>query len=213
VDPIWNLFYAYTKDTSPKFETDVMGIARAMKDKWDNGNVFYIVADDTASSGLIVKVADMLSRLEGDKPLADLALAFPGYTCDPEKGPQYCINDIVVLFPDVEIPVLPGKKKVDEVEQNVYCDKDDIAQKIGAKKGAIKFCYDGELQKNPALKGKVVYKFTIGPEGRVKAISVVSDGLGNDKVVTCTQNIIKSISFRRPIGGECTIQYPYNFTP
>ncbi|MBM4354477.1 MAG: AgmX/PglI C-terminal domain-containing protein [Deltaproteobacteria bacterium] len=212
-DPLWNLFMAYTHAGNSKFEENVVGIAAAMKKKWDNGNVFYVVADDKASSGVVVKVADLLTRLPEDAPLAEVGKAYPGITCDPEKAAGQCISNIVVLFPDVEIPYLPGKKKVKEAETSVYCDQKDIEAKINAKRGAIKFCYDPELQKNPQLQGKVVFKFTIGPEGRVTSISLEQDGLGNTKVTDCTRNIIKGITFRRPIGGECVIRYPWNFKP
>ncbi len=212
-DPLWNLFMAYTKAGSKKFEEDVAGIAAEMKKKWDNGNVFYVMAEDKAPSGIVVKVADILSRLPENEPIAALDKAFPGYACDAQAAPERCINNIVVLFPDVEVPYLPGKKKVKEVETKVYCDKKDIEQKIAAKRGAIKFCYDPELQKNPNLKGKVIYNFTIGSTGRITQISVANDGLGNGKVVNCTMNIIKQINFRRPIGGECVIRYPYVFKP
>ena len=218
-DPLWNLFMAYTRVSSKKFEEEVVGIASEMKKKWDNGNVFYIMAEDEAPSGVVVKVADLLANLPGSDPIPALDKAFPGYSCGAQKVDEAwtntdgCINSVVVLFPDVEIPYLPGKKKVQEVETKVYCDKKDIAQKIAAKKGAIKFCYDPELQKNPNLKGKVSYDFTIGSAGRITKISVGKDGLGNKNVVNCAMKIIKKINFRRPIGGECVIRYPYVFSP
>jgi len=212
-DPVWNLFMAYTKVGSRKFEAELVGIAQAMKKKWDNGNVFYVMAADKAKSGWVVKVADLLTRLPDDQPMAGLDKAYPGYACDAEGAGYLCINQIVVLFPDVEIPYLPGKKKVKEVGTSVYCDEKDIAAKIKAKRGAIKFCYDPELQKDPGLKGKVVFNFTIGASGRITKISVAKDGLGNKKVTGCTANIIKRINFRRPIGGECVIRYPYMFKP
>ena len=213
VDPLWNLFVAFTKASSKNFESEVIGIASAMRKKWDNGNVFYLIAGDNAKSGTVVKVADLLSRLPGSDPIVDLEKAYPGYACDMDRSPHLCPTNLVVLFPDVEIPYLPGKKKVKEVEAKVYCDQKDIATKIKAKRGAIKFCYDPELQKNPNLKGKVVFNFTIGEAGRITKMSVASDGLGNKKVVSCTMNVIKKINFRRPIGGECVVRYPYVFSP
>ncbi len=222
-DPLWSLFMAYTRADNKNFESDVVGIASEMKKKWDNGNVFYIKAEEKAPSGVVVKVADLLANLPDSDPVVGLDKAFPGYACNATQvadgdaqvwqNTQGCISSIVVLFPDVEIPYLPGKKKVKEVETKVYCDKKDIAAKIAAKKGAIKFCYDPELQKNPNLKGKVIYNFTIGSAGRITEMSVANDGLGNSKVTNCAMNVIKRINFRRPIGGECVIRYPYVFKP
>ena len=213
VDPLWNLFVAITKASSTNFEEQVVGIATDMAKKWDNGNVFYVVAADEARSGTVVKVADLLARLPERDPIIDFEKALPGYACDMDRAPHLCPTSIVVLFPDVEIPHLPGKKKVQEVEAKVYCDQKDIASKIKAKRGAIKFCYDPELQKNSNLKGKVVFNFTIGAAGRITEMSVASDGLGNKNVVSCTMGVIKKINFRRPIGGECVVRYPYVFSP
>jgi len=128
-DELWNLFMAYTSTNRKDWEEEVAGIASEMQKKWDNGNVFYLMAEDKAKSGTVVKVADILSRLPGE-PIKDLGKAFPGYQCNPETAPELCINNIVVLFPEVEIPYLPGKKKVKEVQQTVYCDKKDIARRI-----------------------------------------------------------------------------------
>ncbi|GEM_PF-6265584 len=211
-DDIWNLFMSYTSEGEKDFEEKVAGIARTMQRKWDNGNVFYLMAHEKADAGLVVKVADILTHLPGS-PVKDLAKAFPGYECDEKAGPEYCPTNIVVLFPEVEIPYLPGKVKVQEVQQNVHCDEKEINRRIMAKRGAIKFCYDPELQKNGNLKGRVVYKFTIGAAGRVTEISVENDGLGNKNVVDCALKVIRGVQFPRPIGGECKIRYPYNFKP
>lgn len=211
-DDMWNLFMSYTSEADKDFEAKVADIARQMQRKWDNGNVFYLMAHEKADSGLVVKVADILTHLPG-KPVKDLAKAFPGFECDAEKGPQYCPTNIVVLFPEVEIPYLPGKVKVQEVAQNAHCDFPEIKRRIDSKKGGFKFCYDPELQKNANLKGKVTFKVTIGAEGRVTNIVVGNDGLGNRNVVDCSTKVIKQVQFPRSIGGVCEFSYTYVFTP
>lgn len=211
-DEIWNTFMVYTNTKVKDWPQQVSDIALEMKTKWDNGNVFYVMADDKAPSWLVVQVADLLSRLPGS-PMTEMGKAWPGMVCDAEKEPERCLTNIVVLFPEVEIPYLPGKKKVQEVQQNVYCDNKDIAMRIKKKYGAFRYCYEGELQKNRNLQGKVVFRFTIGADGRVTAISVAGDQLGNQNVVRCSMNVIKGIQFKRPIGGECVIQHPYLFKP
>lgn len=211
-DEMWNTFMVHTSVKNKDWEKDVAGIGAEMQTKWDNGNVFYIMADDKAESWIVVQVADILSRLPGT-PLAQLGTAFPGYVCDVEAAPEQCIQNIVVLFPEVEIPSLPGRRKVEEVQQNVYCDNKDIAMRIKNKYGAFRFCYESELQKNRDLKGRVVFNFTIGADGRVRAINASANQLGNPKVVNCAMDVIKGIQFKRPIGGECVIQHPYLFSP
>lgn len=209
-DPAWNLFLSYTETSRPGWLDEAAGIAREMQAKWDAGNLFYVVADDTVPAILATALADRLAHLQ-TAGMKNIARAFPGMLCAADQ--TGCPSEIVVLYPDVDIPRLPGKVKLKEAEQQVYCDKGDIQAKINAKRGALKFCYDPELQKNPALKGRVTYQFTIDAEGAVKEISAVADELGNQKVVDCAKNTIQRIRFRKPVGGECTIRYPYLFTP
>ena len=100
-DPIWNLFMAYTRSSSKKFEEEVVGIATAMKKKWDNGNVFYIKAAEEAPSGVVVKVADLLANLPESAPIAALDKAFPGYACGAKQVEEEwtetdgCINELL----------------------------------------------------------------------------------------------------------------------
>jgi hypothetical protein len=203
---------AFTDTDGKAWKDDVQGIAKAMKEKWDNGNVFYVVADEEAPAGTVAEVADLLAYLP-DAPLAAGDRAYPGITCDPAAEAASCPTQVVVLYPDVEIPYLPGKKRIKEVELNVYCDKKDIEQKIGAKKGAIKFCYDPELQKNASLKGNISYKFTIGAAGTITTLEVTGNSLGNAKVLGCVSGILKNIKFRKPVGGQCIGTKSLTFKP
>jgi hypothetical protein len=211
-DPLWNLFMAYTTAGKKGWESDVQGIAAAMQEKWDNGNVFYVMAEEDAKAGTVAAVADLLAYLPG-APVPALDKAWPGYACDAEKELASCPTNVVVLYPDVEIPYLPGKKRIKEVELNVYCDKKDIEQKIGAKRGAIKFCYDPELQKNAGLKGKISYKFTIGASGKITQLDVTGNSLKNGKVLGCVSKVLKKIRFRKPVGGQCIGKKSLTFKP
>jgi hypothetical protein len=210
VDGAFNLFYAYTDRSKDGWLDEAAAMVGEVVRKWDAGNVIYVVADDDAPAGMVALVAARLAFLH-PKGLPVVDQAYPGVLCD-EAGTN-CPSNVVVLFPEVALPRLPGKVKLKEAELQVYCDKADIQAKINAKRGAFKFCYDPELQKNPALKGKVSYQFTIDLEGNISEISVAGDELGNSKVVDCATNVLKRIKFRKPVGGECKIRYPYNFTP
>jgi hypothetical protein len=210
VDPAFNLFLAYTDRAKDGWLDETAALVGEMMKKWDAGNVIYVVADDDAPAGMVALVAARLAFLH-PKGLPALEQAYPGVLCDEAGGG--CPSTVVVLFPEVALPRLPGKVKLKEAELQVYCDKADIQAKIASKRGAFKFCYDPELQKNPALKGKVSYQFTIDLEGNISEISVAGDELGNAKVVDCATNVLKRIKFRKPVGGECKIRYPYNFTP
>ena len=50
---------------------------------------------------------------------------------------------------------------------------------------ALKDCYKQELRQNPHLKGKVVVRFTLNPEGAVVYASIVSSTLNSPRVESC----------------------------
>ena len=50
---------------------------------------------------------------------------------------------------------------------------------------AIQYCYEREMKRNPDLKGKVVVRFTILPNGTVTNAQIVTSTLGNENVERC----------------------------
>lgn len=50
---------------------------------------------------------------------------------------------------------------------------------------AIQYCYERELKRYPALKGKITVRITISPEGSVKNAEILSSTLNNARVERC----------------------------
>lgn len=78
----------------------------------------------------------------------------------------------------------------------------------------IRYCYQRELVKEPALAGRIVVKFTIGKDGTVSAASTKSSTMGNAAVETCVLGRFLRMSFPEPTGGGIVIvSYPFVFSP
>lgn len=67
-----------------------------------------------------------------------------------------------------------GARDVNEVSAIVY-----------GHSQAIQYCYERELKRNPELKGKVVVRFTILPNGTVTNATILSSTLDNENVERC----------------------------
>jgi len=67
-----------------------------------------------------------------------------------------------------------GARDVNEVSAIVYSHSQ-----------AIQYCYERELKRNPELKGKVVVRFTILPNGTVTNATILSSTLDNENVERC----------------------------
>ncbi len=88
--------------------------------------------------------------------------------------------------------------------------KDVIRKHIRSKLPNFKYCYEKQLILNPALKGKVTSKFTIGPNGNV--IQAQTTGLA--KVAPCIEGVLRRIQFPKPTGGgKMVVTYPFVFNP
>ena len=64
-------------------------------------------------------------------------------------------------------------------------DPDEISVVINRHNTSIQSCYDRGLKRDPDLKGKLVVRFIITAEGRVKNVNLISSTLNNPRVERC----------------------------
>lgn len=103
--------------------------------------------------------------------------------------------------------VIPGKTTVVG-----GLDKDVIMKVIKRHQNEIKFCYEQELQKNPALAGKVAVAWTIDPTGGVSEANVSESSVGNANVESCIVQRIRRWKFPEPAGGGVVnVTFPWIF--
>ncbi len=103
--------------------------------------------------------------------------------------------------------VIPGKTTVVG-----GLDKDVIMKVIKRHQNEIKFCYEQELQKNPALGGKVAVAWTIDPAGAVSEANVSESSIGNANVESCIVQRIRRWKFPEPSGGGVVnVTFPWIF--
>ncbi len=103
--------------------------------------------------------------------------------------------------------VVPGKTTVVG-----GLDKDVIMKVIKRHQNEIKFCFEQELQKNPALAGKVAVAWTIDPSGAVSEANVSESSMGNANVESCIEQRIRRWKFPEPQGGGVVnVTFPWIF--
>lgn len=92
-------------------------------------------------------------------------------------------------------------------------DKEIIRRVVRQNRGAIKYCYEQELQKNKGLAGRVTVRFTISATGSVVSAVVSDSTLNNAAVERCMTNNIRRWVFPEPKGGGIVIvNYPFNLS-
>jgi hypothetical protein len=88
---------------------------------------------------------------------------------------------------------------------------EQIRRVVMAHVGAVRACYDIELQKNPNLKGGVQLSWQIDPAGNVSNASVVSSSLGNPRVEGCVVRQVKNWKFPESGSSSNVPSYPFKF--
>lgn len=107
-----------------------------------------------------------------------------------------------------ESPLIEGGGEKGIVGRN----QDEIQAVVMKHNSAIQYCYERELKRNPNLKGKLVLRITITPQGSVSKVEVVSTTLNNRKVEQCIVSRIRRWSdfgIIDPSYGKTTIRWTY----
>jgi TonB family protein len=73
-------------------------------------------------------------------------------------------------------------------------------------------CYDAESSRNPGLEGRITVRFTIGAKGQVLTSALLSSTIGNAEVEHCLVELVKKISFPKPLGGGPS-SHTFHFSP
>jgi len=92
-------------------------------------------------------------------------------------------------------------------------DREALTRYVRSRTRAIQACYEKELKRNPSLKGKIVIRFSIMPNGRTGEIDIEENSLGNEAVASCIRTIVRSWNFPFKPDSEVPVSYPFLFTP
>lgn len=81
-------------------------------------------------------------------------------------------------------------------------------------KGNLLACYDKALAEKSDLSGRMVIRFSVGPQGEQMSSRVSTNTLENETLTTCITELMPSIEFK-PLGEQKTaiVQYPLLFSP
>jgi hypothetical protein len=105
--------------------------------------------------------------------------------------------------------VIPGQSTV-----RGSLDKEIIRRIIRMHSNEVKYCYEQELTRKPALAGRISVQFVIAATGQVSSSVLQSSTMNNPRVESCVVQAFRRWEFPKPSGGGIVIvSYPLNFVP
>lgn len=94
--------------------------------------------------------------------------------------------------------------------------REEIQRVISRSMSQIKYCYEKELTRTPALAGKLVLRWQIAGDGTVRAVTTTENTLapaGSAAVAQCAQRLVSRLTFPAPKGGgTVNVTYPFVFS-
>ncbi len=106
-----------------------------------------------------------------------------------------------------------GQMRLFGMQGSGFCNKGNIEAVVKQRAGALRACYEKELQLHAGLSGKVAVRWSINLEGKVESASVTNSTINNPKVESCIMSVIRRMRFQAPEGGICVVQWPFVFSP
>jgi hypothetical protein len=89
-------------------------------------------------------------------------------------------------------------------------DKEAVRKVVQSKKDAIRRCYEKELNLHPELSGRILMKWVIMEQGRVKWAKVMNSTINNANVENCLKNELSTWQFPEPPKNlEAEVSFPF----
>ncbi len=114
--------------------------------------------------------------------------------------------------------VITSEKPLIEVEEGqtggTGRDAESIQAVVASHSPAIEYCYQRAIKRDPNLKGKVVVRFVITPQGTVESATIVSKSSTNAEVEDCILSRIRrwdDFGAIDPKKGNTTVRQVYTF--
>lgn len=105
------------------------------------------------------------------------------------------------------------RARVERGRANVsgFLSREQIERVVRRHSRGIRYCYERELQDDPALEGRIVANWTIDLDGHVSRRSIENNSMGNRNVESCLLREVGRMRFPEPDGGMVVVSYPFTF--
>jgi hypothetical protein len=128
------------------------------------------------------------------------------------------------LVVDAQVPGLPGAVALEPRDPGApgpptraigeQIAPQEIHRIVRTNFGKFRTCYEAGLARDPELRGKVLVRFVIEADGRVRVPAEdAGSTLTAPEVIACMLRAYESMVFPPPTGGTVSVVYPVDFDP
>jgi len=194
----------------------------ALHDRFADRGISRVLVDldDTATVSDLLDLLNLLDfpRSKGTASLAELLAAQPSRGVDAERllesvfvtenrlsdAPAPAAQKFGVTMPTPNDISIMGPVSVGALVEGLQ-----VLQKPFA------LCYAREQEGNPTLSGTVIVQLSLGPEGKISAVSTVENSTGSELLQACVEDGMDMTPFEVPEGNTelSVVKIPIRFDP
>ncbi len=194
----------------------------------DVNSVLNTLAHGSGNTGETRPLAEQVGNVDraaangnGSFGLSDRLAALPGNSVTVKRGDgsintqagEQVANPELTSIGEGRKGEVKGKvtKMSSEAKVEGSLSRSEVTRVVNSHIHEIQACYERSLINNPDISGRIVFDWTVTPEGGVTGVRVRSSTLGSSEVASCISALIKKWKFTQPEGGEVTVTYPFLF--
>lgn len=183
--------------------TPVLGDGETVSDTVTNIDAVKTVGQPSA-----LRVAGTIAAIEGNE--VNVGRGGGGKLGDLTKGVKGGTGKLEARKTDEAVR---GKVNASQALSKVQgsLSKAEVYAVISKHQQAILRCYEKQLARKPGLSGKISFEWTVKTNGSVTKTREQSSTLNDAAVSKCVIDVIKTMKFPKPKGGEVVIVYPFFF--
>ncbi|MEE4312765.1 MAG: AgmX/PglI C-terminal domain-containing protein [candidate division KSB1 bacterium] len=151
-------------------------------------------------------------KLKGGRVLVDRQIEEAIKDIQPLEEAQTKTVERTTTYEDVPSSPLSKLRSVEDAPRSRR--PEDVVRVVQSHKLALQDCYKQVLRDDPTIRGKIIIRFTIDPEGRVIDAEMVSSSLNSPEMEGCIINRIKNwrdFPLCHPSAGNMTYKQVFNF--
>lgn len=91
-------------------------------------------------------------------------------------------------------------------------ERDTVKQTLRNYQKEVRSCYEKALLVKPQIQGRMVFQWTITPQGRTTALRMIRSQVGTPSLEKCVQETLQSVQWPKAANGRSTmVNFPFEF--
>jgi hypothetical protein len=86
-----------------------------------------------------------------------------------------------------------------------------LAQALSKAEPKLLACYSQAIEHKPRLKGKILYSFSIRPNGRATGVKRAGGTLKDDGLLECSTKVLENVHFPKPRKQATQVKLPIQY--